>query len=408
MLSLLASLLLQPTLVPATTSTPIDLAAQDESELHRILHLRGGGTVRAKARLVNGVWEIQRGTQWQELAPGVVTRVELERAVLAKARELERHVDRRDAATRVPYADWLAREGLLAESLQQLDLALDSEPDQPQALALLASYPQSLVVPGADEQDPFEAVRKAASAPRSLQELALQALGHRPDKEVVHAALVRSLDSHSPRIRALAALGLRRMAAGSEVKALVTRALLDGSTQVRKECALALRDARDDAVALPVLRALGSRTAAVRENAIEALGTLNSPAAVEPLIARLGALASAPGGSGAWKAPAAHIFVGKQFAYLQDFDVEVAQGAAVADPQVNTLVEGAVLDVRVIGVSEMTVAVESRKIRSALKELTGANPGDTSRAWLAWWEQNAARYRPGNGPRTPATRAGNL
>ncbi len=407
MLPLLFTLLLVPTVAPSTVPQPSVFAAQSEPELNRILHLRGGGTVRAKARAVDGMWEIQRGTQWQRLEHGAVTRVELERAVLAKARELERHVDRRDAATRVPYADWLAREGLLAESLQQLDLALDSQPDQPQALALLGSYPQALAVPGADEPDPLDAVRKAASAPRSLQELALLALGRRTDREQVHAALVRSLDSHSPRIRALAALGLRRIAAGSEVKALVTRTVLDGSAQVRRECALALRDARDEAVTLPVLRALGSRTAAVRENAIEALGTMNYPAAVEPLIARLGALASAPGGGGAWKAPAAHIFVGKQFAFIQDFDVEVAQGAAVADPQVNTLVEGAVLDVRVIGVSEMTVAVESRKVRNALKQLTGANPGDTSRAWLTWWEQNPSRHRPGTGPRTPATRASN-
>lgn len=403
MLTLCIAFLLAPGVREAPQAAPVAAEAPAAAELNRILHLRGGGTVRAKSREVDGTWEIQRGQQWQRLERGAVTRVELERTVLAKARELERHIDRRNAATRVPYADWLAREGLLAESLQQLDLALEADPDQPQALALLSAYPQALAVPGADEADPLDALRIAASVPRSLQELALLALAKRADPQQVHAALLRSLDSHSPRIRALAALGLRRGAAGSEVKSLVTRAVLDGSAPVRRECALALRDARDEAVTLPVLRALGSRSAAVRENAIEALGTMNYPAAVEPLVARLGALASAPGGGGAWKAPASHIFVGKQFAYIQDFDVEVAQGAAVADPQVNTLVEGAVLDVRVIGVSDMTVAVESRKLRTALQQLTGANPGDTSRAWLAWWEQNQSRYRPGSGPRTPPT-----
>ena len=406
MLPLLVALLFSPGTPESPRDTFQELPtgeAREAVELERILHLRGGGTVRAKSREVDGAWEIQRGQQWQRLERGAVTRVELVRTVLAKARELERHVDRREPATRVPYADWLAREGLLAESLQQLELVLEAAPDQPQALALLAAYPQALAVPGANEASPIDALRVAASSPRTLQELSLLALGKRSDQQQVHAALLQSLDSHSPRIRALAALGLRRSAAGSEAKALVTRAVLDGSAQVRKECALALRDARDEAVTLPVLRALGSRTAAVRENAIEALGTMNYPAAVEPLVARLAALASAPGGGGAWKAPASHIFVGKQFAFIQDFDVEVAQGAAVADPQVNTLVEGAVLDVRVIGVSEMTVAVESRKLRTALQQITGANPGDTSRAWLAWWEQNQSRYRPGSGPRTPPT-----
>ncbi|MBM3987204.1 MAG: hypothetical protein FJ294_04495 [Planctomycetes bacterium] len=403
MRTLFLSLLLAPDGSALSQAAPAADEAPAAAELNRILHLRGGGTVRAKAREVDGAWEIQRGKEWQRLEPDAVVRVELERVVLAKMRELGRHVDRRQCATRVPYAGWMAREGLLAESLQQLELVLEADPDQPEALALLAAYQQALLVPGAEEPDPIDALRLAASAPRALQELALSALARRPEQERLHAALLRSLDSHSPRIRALAALGLRRTGAGSAVKALVTRAVLDGSAQVRKECSLALRDAHDEALTLPVLRALGSRSAAVRENAISALGVMNYPAAIEPLVARLGALASAPGGGGAWKAPASHIFVGKQFAYIQDFDVEVAQGAAVADPQVNTLVEGAVLDVRVIGVSEMTVAVESRKLRTALGQLTGAHPGDTNRAWLAWWEENRSRYRPASGPRTPPT-----
>ena len=42
----------------------------------------------------------------------------------------------------------------------------------------------------------------------------------------------------------------------------------------------------------------------------------------------------------------AHVAVINQRAYIQDFDVEVAQFEAVADPQINVLTEGVVLDVR--------------------------------------------------------------
>ncbi len=42
----------------------------------------------------------------------------------------------------------------------------------------------------------------------------------------------------------------------------------------------------------------------------------------------------------------AYVAVVNQQAYIQDFDVEVAQFQAVADPQVNVLIEGVVLDVR--------------------------------------------------------------
>ena len=42
----------------------------------------------------------------------------------------------------------------------------------------------------------------------------------------------------------------------------------------------------------------------------------------------------------------AYVTVINQQAYIQDFDVEVAQFEAVADPQINVLTEGVVLDVR--------------------------------------------------------------
>jgi hypothetical protein len=374
-------------------------------ELHRILHLAGGGVLRAKSRWTGSAWEYRTQNQWASVPAAAVLRVELERDVLAEAKALARQVPKDDAGARARLADWMLRAGLVDEGVAELERALEIDPDQAGALALLREPPVPIRVPGAEAEELEEAIRLAAIAPRSLQECAAAALGRREDPASVMKALDDALESHSPRIRAFAALATRRLDPSANVKDLLGRAVLDGSEAVRTEAARALRDTTEPAVAIPVIRALGSSSPAIRSNAIEALGVMRFPAAVAPLVSRLASLSAAQGG-GSWRAPAQHIFVGKQVAYIQDFDVEVAQFAAVADPQINTLIEGSVLDVRVIGVTETTVAVESRRIRQALGQISGASPGESNRAWLDWWERNKGEYGVKSAP-AAAPRTGN-
>ena len=73
--------------------------------------------------------------------------------------------------------------------------------------------------------------------------------------------------------------------------------------------------------------------------------------------------------------------------------MEVAQFQAVADPSVNVLVEGSVLEAGVHGIKDVHYAVESRAIRTSLGQLTGANPGKSAKAWLGWWEENQDKWR---------------
>jgi hypothetical protein len=56
----------------------------------------------------------------------------------------------------------------------------------------------------------------------------------------------------------------------------------------------------------------------------------------------------------------------------------------------------------VLGVYQSTVAVESRAVRGALRRLTKANPGDSNKAWLDWWERNRASWG-GRMPQPPTT-----
>ena len=143
--------------------------------------------------------------------------------------------------------------------------------------------------------------------------------------------------------------------------------------------------------------------AEVRVNAVEALAKMDYREAVEPLYARLVSVASSGGGG----APHAYIFNGTQHSYVQDFDVEVAQGAAIADPVINILLEGSVLDVAVIGMSEYEVQTERATLRRALSDLTGAHPGDTTAAWQRWWQEHGNEWKAGAAPpKAPTSPAG--
>jgi hypothetical protein len=386
--------------VGAQAPDPAEARDERTQEVQRLLHLVDGQILRGKARWNGEAWERLANGRWQAFEVGTVVRATREREVVQRSRELLSKVKRGDATQRLIAADWMLREGLADEALRELNSILSSEPDHAGTLQLLSKPPVPLAAPGSSSPAPRDAVLAAAVRPRVVQELAIVALGRRADAEAVRTSLSEALASHSPQLRAFGALALRRLRPGDEPKALLGRAVLDSSEQVRVEAARALRDVGEEGVILPVVRALGSTHPTVRGNAAEALGTLGFAAGVEPLVARLGALAAPQSGGGSWQAPASHIFVGRQVAYVQDYDVEVAQFSSIADPQINVALEGSVLDVRVVGISESNVALESRRIRTALAKLTGANPGSTNRSWLEWWEQNKSRYGVRGAPRT--------
>ena len=157
----------------------------------------------------------------------------------------------------------------------------------------------------------------------------------------------------------------------------------------------AIGDIGPGAVGAPLVRGLYAKAPEIRVRATEALGNAQSGEFVEPLMDRLYVLAAAPRGGGAGRPPHAYVFIGTQTAYVQDFDVEVAGSSSVADPVVNALTTGSVLDVGVINTSEVTIVVEARAVRDALQRIVGQAPGRRTKDWTRWWESEAsATYRP--------------
>jgi hypothetical protein len=369
-----------------------------------VLHVEGGAILRARARKTEGAWEVSTGEGWQTIPDPRVLRASAEHDLLQQAERLERALPKGDMVRRVAFADWLVHEGLHAEALRALDRVLEQDPDQRDALALLAQSGMRLALP-APERGLAEFLAAAGRTGGSARELAVGRLASAPAEiPGLRQALAGELRSSSSGRRAFATLALRRIFPGSEPSGLLSRAVLDSSDEVRAGAALALKGFGDPGVIEPVVRALGSRHPEVRGNAVAALERMAYREAVEPLYLHLVALQS---GSEV-HVPHQHIFSGRQRSYVQDFDVEVAQSESIADPVINILIEGSVLDVAVIGVSEARFAGERAAVRRALSKLTGASPGETTVAWQRWWQEHGHAWRaaasPPEAPVTPSGR----
>ena len=362
----------------------------------RVLYLKSGDTLRGRAVLEDGRWLVDRkgAREPMVVAEGYVLRVELERDLLAEAKRLERDLGRRPTAEeRVDYAAWLLSRGLTKEAVKNLDKVLIATPDQPGALNLLERAGPRIVLPSLDgvstpDSEALAAwTRSAARLSPAARELALVQLreaGLGPQILEVH--LRQELVAQTSNRRAFAAVALRRLSPGKAIEPLAKRTVYDPSEDVRREAALALGAAERPQLVLSYVELLSSNSSVVRNRASEALGNMGYLSAVAPL---MGSLAAAPGG---FKPPHSNIFVGSQQAYVQDFDVEVAQSSSIADPIINVLTEGVVLDVAVLSSSTLNGAVEKAGIRTALGKLTGADPGHSTSAWKKWWVANEAEW----------------
>lgn len=386
-------------------SAPAQEAPAELRARVHVLQLADGRVLRVKAREVEGGWELEQGREKKLLPAELVARATPESELLRQASDLQRKLKRGDLVQRVAYADWLASAGLELESVKELERVLEAEPDQADALALLARADFPL---GTPELPHDEAALEAffgqcARLTAVGREGVLLELADAPEVPGLRAALGRELLSRTTARRAFATLSLRRLFPGSEAEGLISRAVLDASQDVRASAARSLKAFADPVVIEPAVRALSSKHAELRKNAVEALAAMEYREAVEPLVTRLASLQS---GSGSGYAPRRHIYTGTQRSYIQDFDVEVAQGAAIADPIVNVLVEGSVLDVAVLNTTEFQFATESVALRRALQQLTGAKPGDSAAAWQRWWNEHGDEWQAGNSPSAPTSPAG--
>lgn len=370
----LAAFLLVAALGPAESPAPKDV--------RMVLHLADGRVVRAETRVEPTGYSVRSGKDWNWIPADQVLRAATLRDVLERLRALSASSVPGDPA-RVEVAHFALGEGLLDEAIAEIDAVLARDPDQPAARAFVARAPLALTLPSAADR-PQEArlVLFGARAKPAYRELAAARLAQSPRAKTL-AELARALASPSPNVRAFAAFALRRIEPAAQADALVRRAVVDPAQNVRVEAARALRDARDEVLVQRVAAALVLPDSQLRTNAAASLGEIGHAAALPMLAARLATLQSGghPGGT------RANLSVTNQVAYVKDFDPEIAQGASVADPIVDVVSEGTVLDVRVGGTSIVSVQDQRRALCGAMQRISGVDmPLDTKR-WLAWWDE---------------------
>ncbi len=416
-LSALLMLLLAPALLAASLpaqefDSSASLRPQEEATpaedprtepKKRILKTHAGQALRGLTRWIDGHWELKRQGKWIALPERSVASFRDEKEARVELRKLSRDVGPLEHDKRVALATWMLEQGFEQEALDELDRVLHVEPDHAAAVGLLRTAhlarPQGgdpVVEPKAYARTLFTA---ALSASPTKRELCVQALGklleHEAGAAILREQLRAELVSYSVLRRTTAAHALRRLMPGEELYALMQRCALDTSRPVRESASLALRATDEPGIIIPLVKALGSESRAVRTNAAESLGNVGFNAAVPALVAHFAAL---PQGSGGGIAPStANIYIGQQFAYVGDYDVEIAQGASIADPIVTVGDSGVVLDARVGGISGYSIATERRVLNTALRQLTGQNPGSSPADWQRWYAKNQSRFAPPEG-----------
>jgi hypothetical protein len=259
---------------------------------------------------------------------------------------------------------------------RELDLMLEAQPNHPWVHDLLAEFARRWQ-PISREGRPLAGRRLAAYLLDDLAErdpfgaaLAMHQGQDLDEAAVVHEA-VAALRKGKPWARwAAARLLAPHRHTPERINPLYRAALADPVPVVRTEAVRSLKVTEDPVFVKLFAKNLSNPVARVRVNAAQALGEFGHGSAIRPLVQAL---------ADSWSPTRNHILVANQVAYVKDFDVEVAQNAVIADPIVDVVTDGAVLDVAVISIS-----IERRTFAAALSRLTGINLGHDAQAWRAY------------------------
>ena len=320
------------------------------------------------------------------------------------------------AAARFALGTWAQKNGLVAEARREFERAVQADPDHRGARAALGharhegrwlDHDDAMAAKGLVRRDGAWILREEAAIldlpeeQRALRRehqakvrrllglwrkgdarargLAEQSLGTIPDDAKLEpfAWALRSSDTEMRRFAAgeLARLGNRRA-----LRPLLHRAVHDPDEDVRHAAIAAAKTIGDPNLATPLIGALGSENSRVRTHAADALGRLGDVRAIKYLVYRF----EAHGGG----APRVYSMFANQLTFIQDFDVEVAQTAFIADPVVNVIQEGIVLDATVVATEQTYHFTERQVVYAALRKLTGADVPNEQGAWAKWYREN--------------------
>ena len=344
-------------------------------QLVTLTNLPGGGACVGEGRVV------LRGTKATLVTVFGELRIERDAAMAARDSAPERlacaeraaQIPKGFAAGHAALARWCVDRGLFTMAREQMELALAIDPGHKvvhEAAAKLAERfgPVWLVDVRRDDIAETLLLQRAAIG-RSEAAIALAAAQHVPAAELFRPAL-KALKLDQPHARWTATKVLARLRTEPlRIKPLFMLSLADATPVVRREAARALAATADPVFVKLYAKNLTHPEGQVRCRAAEAIAELGLAHGVAPLLAAF---------EDSWKPARANLTVTQQTAYLKDFDVEVAQGAVIADPVIDIVQSGVVLDVAVV-----SIVAERQVYRGALARLLKHDFGDSPAAWRA-------------------------
>lgn len=194
------------------------------------------------------------------------------------------------------------------------------------------------------------------------------------------AGAKRALLDSDAKVRATAAKVLGDIGDESALRALIFSGARDMDPAVRKAAVTAAASFGHDDTAIPFVRALGSENPRMVANAAQALATLGDERAAGYVVKRLTSHGSSSRNFVAFL---------NQISYVRDYDVEIAQASNIANPDVATLLEGVILDVKVLDAAFTQTWVEQALV-NALGQLAGRPLRNKAEA-LDWYAENRKR-----------------
>ncbi|MAG58683.1 MAG: hypothetical protein CMJ83_20530 [Planctomycetes bacterium] len=373
--------LLIPALVLMSASVTTTETGRPGTAVHR---LTDGTLIEAQARI--GKREVRLATPFGDR---VITRAEYGGkantsldALAAEYRAAAKKLKVRDIAGHRALAEQCRSKGYLTGLRRQLNVLLASDTDDKWARMILSQ------VAAVHRVHRDEGVTKGRKL-RKFIDFLLEDLARRDNVGAVIAAeKARTLPQHlvfrpatkalkhsKTRVRWVGAHLLRDVTGKpARVQNLFRRSLQDGVFAVRRECVRALKTTDDGSMVNVYAAQLSNPDNTIKARAAQALGELGAKAAAAPLAKALAA---------SFKPNRVHIINITQMAYVKDYDVEVAQTAFIADPIVDILQEGSILEVALI-----SVGVVRHVYRNNLRRLTGVDLGTDPKAWRDWVKKN--------------------
>jgi len=399
------------TLALLVAAAPI--AAQD------VVHLKSGEKIAGKTSDGMLSLEVKTATGVVRVPWDKIEKIDRANYVRTLYAERAKNAAASDVATQFLLARWCKRHGLADEMTRHLQKVVALDPDHAaarqalgyekvgtkwvagvgvlEAKGFVKRNGRWILKEEAAYEEILKARAKALSEPEEKAgDLILKCVDENPrirkyaskslagqEWSAVRIPLYRALGHKDVKVRVFAAEELGRRQMRESARPLLRSAILDREESVRFASVDAVRSLGQPAVLFPLVRALASANASIRQNAAAGLGRLGDVRAIEYLVSTL---------SQNWgPTNRGNISVMNQVSYIQDFDVEIAQASQIGDPIVGVLREGVILDAMVYGVNRKMTTVERNVIRRSLASLAKKDLGDDPVAWQKFWRENKER-----------------